>query len=280
MRMSDGNWHAIRSVDRPRLRAARLQAHFATQWLARAARAYIPPLPDDGHTNFGWDDARGGLVTHALPDGARLGLRFADLTLMLLAGDAAADTFALNGRRDADVRGWLGRLMAARGLDPDALDAPAPYQLPASRIGSAEPYAAADNAAGPGELAVWYGNANMVLDAARPTIIARNLAAPPVRCWPHHFDLDSLVTVRPGRTMGLGLAPGDDFYDEPYFYVSLYPAPEVASLPQLPAIAHWHAKGFTAAVATAGRIVAARDQKGEVEAYLLFAGGVAIKALS
>ena len=88
------------------LHAARLQAHYAAQWLARAARAYVPAQADDRHTNLGWDDAFGGLVTHPLPDGSRLGLRIADLTLAFL--DVHPHALALDGRAEAEVRTWLG----------------------------------------------------------------------------------------------------------------------------------------------------------------------------
>jgi len=145
---------------------------------------------------------------------------------------------------------------------------------------SAAVYAAAELAEFLRVLAVWYSNANAVLGAMRLDIIGRIPDVPPVRCWPHHFDLDTLITVAPGRTTGVGFSPGDDFYDAPYFYVSLYPGPDVASLPRLPAIGHWHAKPFTAAIATARRIVEAGDQKREVEAFLHDAVEIAIKVLS
>src|SRR5215831_2028615 len=95
-------WRPIRPCDPTRLSAARLQAHHATQWLARTARAYVPARPDDSHTSLGWDDAFGGLVSHPLPDGTRLGLRLADLTLALFTTDARApqDRFPLAGRCD------------------------------------------------------------------------------------------------------------------------------------------------------------------------------------
>jgi hypothetical protein len=127
---------------------------------------------------------------------------------------------------------------------------------------------------------VWYSNANAALGARRLDIIERNLGVRPVRCWPHHFDLDTLVTIAPGRTTGVGFSPGDDFYNEPYFYVSLYPGPDGASLPPLPAIGRWHTMPFTAAIATARRIVEAKDQKREVEGFLDKAVEIAIKALS
>ena len=54
MSMRGSDWKPLHGVDQRRLSEARLQAHYAVQWLARAARAYVPPQPDDGHTNLGW----------------------------------------------------------------------------------------------------------------------------------------------------------------------------------------------------------------------------------
>ena len=50
MIMHGSDWVPLRGIDQRRLSEARLQAHYAVQWLARAARAYVPPQPDDEHT--------------------------------------------------------------------------------------------------------------------------------------------------------------------------------------------------------------------------------------
>ena len=271
------SWTAIRGLD-PQLAAARLQAHHAAQWLARMARAHIPARPDDRHTNLGWDDHFKGFFTHLLPDGARLGLRLVDLTLEFFdSSGAVKETFALDGRSDAEAREWLGRNAQAHGLAPAALDAPLPYAVPPHQGG--EVYSAAALAQPLGALATWYSNANAELTEVCRHVARHGLSAPPVRCWPHHFDLDTLVPVAPGRTIGVGFAPGDDYYDEPYFYVSLHPAPDVATLPPLPAIGQWHAKHFTAAVATATRILTAQDQGKAVTAFLHAAIDAAVAAL-
>src|SRR5262249_31364417 len=191
----------------------------------------------------------------------------------------------LNGRTDADVRGWLGRRVIARGLDAQALDAPSPYEIPAFAVSDGARYATDSLREALAVLSDWYANANLVLGDGQQALVARGLNAPPVRCWPHHFDLDTLVyfgSKNPDdvRTMGAGFSPGDEYYDEPYFYVSVYPAPDVPMLPRLPAIGHWHAQDFTAAVAPAHRIVAAPDQKMEVESHLMEAVMAAIKILA
>jgi hypothetical protein len=69
-----------------------------------------------------------------------------------------------------------------------------------------------------------------------------------VRCWPHHFDIAILLTVAPGKTVGLGLSPGDSSYAEPYWYVTPYPYPKNPELPPLPEGGRWHTEGFFAAV--------------------------------
>lgn len=166
---SGSPWRKVEGVDRSALREARLQAHHAVQWLARAARAYATPGPDDRHTNLGWDDAIAGLTTHALPQGTVLGLNISDLTLILWEGSrmAGSPAIGLDGRRDADIRQWLGRHVSAKGLDANALDAPAPYQIPEHPIGRGAPYGAAGLAAALAELVAWYANANQVLGEAR-----------------------------------------------------------------------------------------------------------------
>src|SRR5438309_6904608 len=119
MRPSD--WRRLTVIERDRQRAARLDAHYAAQWLARAARAYVPPQPDHSHTNLGWDDTLGSFVTHPLPDGSRLALKLAELTLVVLGRKGLDETLRLDGRRDADARRWLGEVMSRKGLDAAAL---------------------------------------------------------------------------------------------------------------------------------------------------------------
>ena len=123
-------WRPLLGVDPPRLSEARLQAHHAIQWLARTARAYLPPQPDDGHTNLRWDDAENGFTTHAMHDGTRLCLNLGSLTLVLHCRGNNALQFPLDGHTDRQARQWLGEVLGARGLDANLLDAPSPYAIP------------------------------------------------------------------------------------------------------------------------------------------------------
>ena len=274
--MSD--WKRVGTVMQAELHEARLQAHYAAQWLARAARAFVPARPDDGHTSLLWDDAFDGLTTQTLPNGSQLGLRIAGLTLVLRNG--ADQAFTLDARNDADARAWLGRHLSAAGMDAHALDAPSPYEMPGHPIADGAAYAAARSGDALGELANWYANANASLGGIRQQLAARKLAAPPARCWPHHFDLDTLVSLGGERTVGAGFSPGDEYYDEPYFYVSLYPAPDIAALPGLHMVGHWHDMDFAAAIAPASRIVAGKDCQAGTEEFLRTTVDIALKTLA
>ena len=281
--MSPG-WRPIRGIESGRLREARLQAHHAVQWLARAARAFVPPRPDDDHTSLGWEDALDGFVTHPLKADLRLGLRLADLTL-LLGGPNGRQSLPLDGRTDAAARRWLGEQLCADGLDAGGLDAEAPYAIPAHAVARGGAYGAGGPADALAELAAWFANAHAALGGIREQMITRGLAASPVRCWPHHFDMATLTLLEGGdaehaRSVNAGLSPGDEHYDEPYFYVSPYPYPQPAELPPLPAPGHWHVQGFAAAIAPASRIVKTADHQAAVTAFLDAAVAAAIKALN
>jgi hypothetical protein len=284
--MSTSHWRPLGRVDFAQLRVARMQAHYAAQWLARTARAYIPPRPDDGHTNLGWDNAFDGFTTHPLHGGMRLALRIPDLTLALLDKDGKpAQALALNGKTQAEARDWLGPQMQVLGLPAEKLDDPLPYALPPHPLAQGSTYTADALTAPLCELAAWYANGFCALGSIMQWLVARGLPASEVRCWPHHFDLDCLTSIGNsgmGTTpsVGAGFSPGDQYYDEPYFYISVHPRPEASALPCLPQLGHWHTEDFLAAVAPARRILALKDPQAETKAFLHAAADGIVKVLS
>jgi hypothetical protein len=276
-------WRAVHGGDLGRLREARLQAHHALQWLARAARAFVPPEPDHGHTNLDWDDALDGFVTHPLKDDLHLGLRITDLTLVLVVQSGQV-SFTLDGRTDADARLRLGELLAAYDLDPASLDAQLPYEIPDHAVAHSAAYDARGLSDALSELAAWFANADRSLGRVRERMIPRRLAPSPVRAWPHHFDIATLTMLEGGnaehgRSVTAGLSPGDQHYEEPYFYVSPYPYPDATKLTGLP-FGHWYTRGFTAAVLPASKIMPMSDRQAAGDAFLDAAVTAAISALA
>ena len=281
--MSPSTWRPLKGVDARRLSEARLQAHYATQWLARIARGYITPRPDDEHTNLGWDDALDGFVTHPIPDGACVYLTVSDLALGLRDRTVTSE-FVLAGRTNAEARRWLGEVLTARRLDANRLDASSPYAMPEHALAANASYDTVGLIDARVELAAWFANARSSVDRVHKQMLGRGLNVGDVRCWPHHLDLATLASFPSRRGelgyVGVGLSPGDGYYEEPYFYVSVYPKPDPATLPELPKPGRWHTFEFTAAVITAHDIIGAGHPSVETDAFLDAAVERAIDLLS
>lgn len=285
--IEERRWRPIGAVDQLRLKEARLQAHYGLQWLARAARAYIPPEPDNSHTCLHWDTALDAFMTQSFANSTRLLLQVPTLTLAVQGdeGANASQSLVLNGQTDVQVRQWLGKQLEARRLAPAALDEPAPYEIPAHPVARGAAYEARAEANGLALLAAWYANGATLIEGIRRRIAGERLAVSALCCWPHHFDIAILAMLSVGHSaepglIGVGLSPGDEYYDEPYFYVSVYPEPRAKALPPLPAIGGWHTHDFTAAVAPAQKILAARDAETETERFLEEAIGASLGLLS
>jgi hypothetical protein len=278
--MARSDWRPVGRVGLPELREARAQAHHAAQWLSRAAYGFLPAQADYSHTNLGWEEAFDGFATHALKDGVRLGVRLTDLSLALLdtRGTLRAQ-FRLDRRTDADVRAWLGPQISALGLEAARLDTRPDYQMPEHPIAKGAAYAARGDALS--ELAAWFANADRLLQEVRRSCAAE---ASPVRCWPHHFDIATLIALpdegtKAGRSVNAGLSPGDHYYDEPYYYVSPWPYPDADKLPPVPEPGRWHTHEFTAAVAPASRILRAKNPQADTEQFLRAAVTTVMQAL-
>ena len=252
-------WHALGSTGLKDLEQARLQAHYAAQWAARTARAFVEAQPDDSHTSLSWDRATQALRTQPLPGSQALALRFADLSLLWLEGDEISSELGLNGLTDAQAGAWVAEIAAQAGYDAARLDQPSPYELPPHELANGGAYAVGSNEGALAELGAWYDSADSALEAVVNALSDLKPGPSPVRCWPHHFDFATLVALEEGdaeetRSIGVGLSPGDENYAEPYYYVTPWPYPDAQNLPKLPPSGRWHTEGYVAAIATATRI--------------------------
>jgi len=253
------DWSGLREPAPGTLAAAREVAHYALQWVARAARANLRAAPDDSHSALTWDAGLGALVSAPLPEGTkagtRVGLQLATLELELTR-DGKAERLALEGCTTGTVSDWLDLKLAAQDLKA-ASKVALPYEIAPQPLRHLPGLAA---------LARWFGAAEEVLEEVRGRTADIRPGPGPVRCWPHHFDIAVLVRLEKGaaesaRSIGVGVSPGDGYYAQPYAYISPYPAPKDPKLPALPPGGHWHSKDFFAAVATAEALLAQPDPR-------------------
>jgi len=268
------SWKTVGAVVPTQLVDSRLQLHYAAQVVASAGITFLAPTPDDSHPNLGWVESLGALMGRSLPGAeAQVGLRVADLSLLLVnKSGEVSDEFALDGRKLDDGYAWLAEATTGAGAElPSAGITRASYKIPNHPIGKGEAFSCESHEPF-AELARWFANGHETLSE----LAARVPGATDVRCWPHHFDVGSLVIVatKPdgalAKSIGLGLSPGDDGYAEPYVYVSPWPYPEPTALPSLASAGHWHTEGYSAAILTGSDLVggSAESQSDRLHSFL------------
>jgi hypothetical protein len=259
-------WTAMTPVDPAAVHDARLQLHHAAQVANAPAMSYLPSADDDSHTNFEWAESRRGFASQRVPfpQPRTFAFRVPDLTLMALGDDTAVvSSFALAGRTFAEAHEWARGQCEAAGGDASRYTSKKHYEIPRHAVDDGAPFGA--DSAALEALAVHWANAVRMLDA----VAAENPGVSPVRLWPHHFDVGAILTIDHQRSIGLGFTPGDDWYDEPYWYVSPYPAPAAdTARPALAGGAHWHDRGWFSAVLTWSAYAGAPDRGAAVAAYL------------
>ena len=121
-------------------------------------------------------------------------------------------------RRSCSTAGLIPAVRTA-GLKP-AATLELPYEMPATNFARA-----VDEGPRLAALAAWFAAGAGLLEELRHKYKRFQPGPTPTRCWPHHFDLATVVELGQARSIGIGLSPGDDYYAQPYFYLSPYPKP-------------------------------------------------------
>ena len=258
------SWHPVGNVNQAEFTEARTQIHWACQVIGAAGAAWCPPQDDQSHTNMTWDIAaghmRGRLIHGTLR--FRFAVTFPDLTLRCVGDDGVElRSLPMAGKTIDDVFAWSEQAAVATAGSDGKLQKPN-YDMPAHAVatGGAFSLSPAANT----EVANWYNNAELVLEEIRAT----NPEASEVACWPHHFDIATLIVLDPSepdtekaRSIGAGMTPGDGGTPEPYWYVTPWPYPETHNLPALKGNGHWNTEGWVGATLPASSVTTVAKDK-------------------
>lgn len=258
------HWQPLTRPRASELEDTRKQLHWAAQIVSALGTTLAVPRSDDSHTNLEWSQAHRGLLSQAgvaKPE-LRALLRFPDVTIELLRGEGDSErtllSLPLAGRRFAEVfaelEAGVGKALGRAGL---SLQRPR-HELPEHRVdpdGAGEPFGNFQPHALI-ELTRWFANG----DRALREVAAQDGRATPVRCWPHHFDIATLLVIERAdpndpqsevaRSVGVGMTPGDGSYADAYWYVTPWPYPAAPTLPPLDGGGIWHRDGWVGAVLT------------------------------
>ncbi len=274
--MSRSSWEALGEVSPRLLVEVRLLLHQAVQLVAAVGRCLVPPAADDGHTSLEWLSAPRCLAGQSVPGGRpwRAALRLEEPALVVLEGGVTAATRSLSGLTRSEALAWLSQIAVERGAAAERLTLDAPYAIPANAFAAGSPFSVGSRPA-LAEIASWFANADSLLRATT----AGWPGAAPVRVWPHHFDVGSVLPLSAARgegdpSIGVGLSPGDEAVAEPYLYVTPWPPPRPEEpLPALPGGGGWHCEGWVGALLTGSEIVSVGGAGAQANVAAAFLGG-------
>jgi hypothetical protein len=237
-------WQPIGAVSKDRLLNARLQAHCAAHIAGAPARILAAPEPDFGHVSMAWNPEARVLQTRELAGSFICGLNIANLEI-----HAGGEKLTLDGKTLGETRDWVAsQVEAALGKAPGE-PIPEPNEWPDHPVSAGGTFDASDTEAF-AELERHFSNAALTL----APYAENEPHASPVRTWPHHFDMATLISLdldkdpEVARSVNAGLSPGDDKVPEPYWYVVPYPSPKKTGVEALPRTGYWNFKGGTMAI--------------------------------
>ena len=267
-RFSSRAWQPVRPEDATKLSDCKLQFHYAAQFAAAAGISFLEHRSDDSHTSLEWVPALGGLFSQPIPTGIpfRIGVRPARLALLIVSDDnKPIAEYKLHGHTITDATQWIRSQIKLLGAQPMRYSLRRDYEIPAHELAIGESF----DASAPSrfeELSKWFSNSAALLGS----IARKTRGASEVRCWPHDFDIATLVRVDHDRTMGIGMEPGDDYYDEPYFYLNMDPQPAADRVLSRPlwGEGRWHTNVWVGAVLTGSRLGPASSQERQVREFI------------
>jgi hypothetical protein len=215
----------------------------------------------------------------------RAALDLSNLSLVLLeAGDEPLAEFSLSRKTLDEAFEWMGSVVTRFSEGVQGPLQRRDYDMPSHAVATGAIFSPRPRAEFE-EFTRWYANAHHALSQVK----AEAVDASPVRCWPHHFDIATLINLDSGRdpehawSINVGLSPGDGSYDEPYWYVNPWPGPEDPELPELGGGGHWHTKGWLGAVLRGSDLAAggseAAVQADSLDAFLSSAVAAATRML-
>lgn len=239
-----------------KLIATRKSLHQAVQLVSAVPRNLLPPDPTDSMSSLEWNTQLSSLESLPVPSehgDIRAGLSLATFALYITVNQDSKAALEMSGKSVNQGLDWLKVELARLNFEAESVNLEVPYEI--------EHYDYATslqvNTEALGVFSQLYQNTAEVLSG----ITKKWTDAYDIRCWPHHFDLATLIPLASDaggevlKSIGIGLSPGDDGINEPYIYVNIWPQVEIEMLKKLQLrLGHWNTEGWSGGVLTYSEI--------------------------
>ncbi|MFE4105841.1 hypothetical protein [Almyronema epifaneia] len=241
------------------LTGSRIQLHYAIQFMAATGMALVEAQPDGSQMTLDWcDDLKAFIGQRILGDRpCYLALDPVQLISLILDDQQQAiASFPLIGKTMETALNWHKAELSKLGVDAEKIAFLSyPNDFPDHPLAHGAQFASGDEE-GRKTVAAYFAVTYPLLYG----IIISQAGASPIYIWPHHFDMATLVTLAgegaSAQTIGAGFSPGDNGYNQPYWYVTPWPYPDKQALPSL-AVGTWHTEGWIGAILLADELAEA-----------------------
>ena len=266
------SWQKIGNINPQSLTETRLQLHYAIQFMAAVGNFLTEPQPDYSHASLLWNSELKVFVSGLVPTEQPFQVALEPVSLTSLVLDAERNKlaeFSLPQKTLDEGMNWLKQTIAPLGADiAKLIFVSYPEDFPDSPLTRGATFQDGDEVQRL-ELTAYFANTNSILQA----VAANTEGASPVRIWPHHFDIATLISLPytpqgEAVSIGVGMSPGDGSYDEPYWYVTPWPYPAPANLTELTGGGIWHTEGWVGAILTASQLSQDEKQPEKLAAFL------------
>ena len=250
-------WQAFRSVDLELLAETRKQTHQAIQNVAAVGRCFSEPSPGDEFATLEWIPELQRLAGQWIQGKVifRSSLDFNDFSVHLVnRALKSISSIELNSNKQGTVMVWLEEQATALGVNTSNITLDLPYDIPDYPQAKKKAFDVSLECVN--ELGKYFHNTTLVLNQLRTEI--SQLSS--IKTWPHHFDIASLAVIKDtgnpetSASINLGMSPGDEEFDEPYFYLNPWPYPDEEELSELE-VGTWHVENWIGAVLKASEII-------------------------
>jgi len=268
------HWQILTFPPLEDMRHVREQYHQAIQNVVAVGRSFLPESKGDEFANLTWDFKLQRLVGQWIEGETifRSSISLREFTVYLVDRQfGTISMMPMQGARQRDVMVWLEHQLSRLGKDFTQINLTYPYEIPEYPTAKREPFSI-ENMDASSELSRYYHNTAILLE----DIIAENENTSAIKCWPHHFDIATVITLfdtgdpETSRSIGVGFSPGDRYYDEPYFYVTPWPYP-TATLPDLSlTLGHWHAHDWIGAILPSSKLAHLKSNYDQQRTILKF----------
>lgn len=234
------------------LTSTRKSLHQAVQLVSAVPRNILPNDPTDGMSSLEWNTQLRSLESLPVTNDhgeIRTGLKLETFSLYITIDHDSKAAFEMAGRSVNQGLDWLKMELDKLDIDASLINLNLPYEI------ESYDYSEALSVSNEG-LAV-FSDLYQTTAEVLSRITKKWENAFDIRCWPHHFDLATLIPLEMDqddeiiKSIGVGLSPGDDGIAPPYLYVNIWPQVDAAELQKHALTSgQWNTEGWSGAVLT------------------------------